>query len=58
MSSPVRATYYLVKPEAEKDAVTVVLIKGNPLLVSGLDAFGIEKFSSDLHSNRIYLITS
>ncbi len=56
MSRPAREKKYVLKPEFDKNAITVVVIRGNPGDIIGLDN-GVFKSHLSESKKNIYLLT-
>lgn len=57
MSRPAREKKYVLKPECDKNAITVIIIRGNPGNVIGLENGIFNSHSSELKKNSIYIMT-
>ncbi len=56
MSRPAREKKYVLKPSVVKNAVTVVLIRGNPKEIIGLDNGAFKSYHAPLETGNVYLI--
>lgn len=57
MSRPSREKKYVLKPECDKNAVTVIVIRGNPGNIIGLENKIFNSHLSEPKKNNIYLMT-
>lgn len=57
MSRPSREKKYVLKPECDKNAITVIVIKGNPGNIIGLENGIFNSHLSEPKKNNIYLMT-
>ena len=57
MSNPQVEKYCITKPQVEASTIAIVLIRGTPSIVLGLDAFVIKSYVSGAKKGNIYLIT-
>ena len=57
MSRPSREKKYILKPECDKNAVTVIVIRGNPGNIIGLENGIFNSHLSEPKKNNIYLMT-
>ena len=56
LSRPSREKKYVLKPRTVKNAVTVVLIRGNPQEIIGLDNGAFKSYQTPLEAGEVYLI--
>lgn len=57
MSRPSREKKYVLKPERDKNAITVIVIRGNPGNIIGLENGIFNSHLSEPKKNNIYLMT-
>ena len=57
MSRPLREKKYILKPERDKNAITVIAIRGNPGNIIGLENGIFNSHLSEPKKNNIYLMT-
>ena len=57
MSRPSREKKYVLKPECDKNAITVIVIRGNPGNIIGLENGIFNSHLSEPKKNNIYLMT-
>ena len=57
MSRPSREKKYILKPERDKNAITVIAIRGNPGNIIGLENGIFNSHLSEPKKNSIYLMT-
>ena len=57
MSRPSREKKYVLKPECDKNAITVIVIRGNPGNITGLENGIFNSHLSEPKKNNIYLMT-
>ena len=57
MSRPSREKKYVLKPQREKNAITVVVVRGNPQEIIGLDDGNLKLFRTSLELGDTYLVT-
>ena len=57
MSRPSREKKYVLKPEHDKNAITVIVIRGNPGNIIGLENGIFNSHLSEPKKNNIYLMT-
>ena len=57
MSRPSREKKYVLKPERDKNAITVIVIRGNPGNIIGLENGIFNSHLSEPKQNNIYLMT-
>ena len=57
MSRPAREKKYALKPICDKNAITVVIIRGNPSNITGLDNRIFKSHLSAPEKNNVYLMT-
>ena len=57
MSRPSREKKYILKPERDKNAITVIAIRGNPGNIIGLENGIFNSHLSEPKKNNIYLMT-
>ena len=57
MSNQQVEKYCIMKPQVEASTIAIVLIRGTPSIVLGLDAFVIKSYVSEPQKGNIYLIT-
>ena len=57
MSRPSREKKYILKPERDKNAITVIAIRGNPSNIIGLENGIFNSHLSEPKKNNIYLMT-
>ena len=56
MSRPYREKKYVLKPQCDKNAITVVVVRGNPQEIIGLDNGNLKSCRTTLELGDIYLI--
>ena len=56
MSRPAREKTYVLKPICDKNAISIVVVRGKPGIVVGLDSL-IKSSYSPLNSGKIFLLT-
>ena len=57
MARPAREKKYALKPTCEKNAITVVVIRGNPGNIIGLENGIFKSHLSSPKTNNVYLMT-
>ena len=57
MSRPAREKKYALKPICDKNAITVVIIRGTPGNITGLDSGIFKSYSATPEKNNVYLMT-
>ena len=57
MSRPSRENKYILKPICDKNAITVVIIRGTPGNITGLDNGIFKSYLAAPGKNNVYLIT-
>ena len=57
MSRPSREKKYVLKPQRDKNAITVVVVRGNPQEIIGLDDGNLKLFRTSLELGDTYLVT-
>ena len=57
MSRPAREKKYALKPMYDKNAITIVIIRGNPGNITGLDNGIFKSHLSAPENNNVYLMT-
>ena len=57
MSNPQVEKHCIMKPQVEASTIAIVLIRGTPSIVLGLDAFVIKSYVSEPKEGNVYLAT-
>ena len=57
MSRPYREKKYVLKPQRDKNTITVVVVRGNPQEIIGLDDGNLKLFRPSLELGDTYLVT-
>ena len=57
MSRPSREKKYVLKPQCDKTAITVVVIRGEPGIIIGLESGIFKSHLSVVQNNNVYLMT-
>lgn len=57
MSRPAREKKYVLKPQCDKNAITIVIIRGTPGNITGLDNGTFKSHLTAPEKNAVYLMT-